>query len=311
MDKHDIEKYKMIVESYGEECYKLDDFYECLHCIKDINELYKKINIDIFNIILMKKLFCIFMKYFEEENLDKVEPNYEKKLIKKEKKYDLYSMSNLFSMKIWHDKNLFFNECFVYILGMNKMREKIMNFPYMYGFMTKKQFISFYENIDGEDIGKFLRRKNNTDNILLQLLFALAFVEKEIGFSNYNLKENNIIIKKLDKKYNIPYYDKDGNLFYIKSKYIPIILDLSFSTIKYNEINYGLKNKYTFTLKDCLSIFKIFKNNGKEKGYLIKNYDFEIYEGNTVYKFIEFIEKNKCTFEKTKHIKGEDINFKK
>ncbi len=252
------EKKKIIYEETGNICKNFNKLYSCLHCFDPdyIDGKIKKYHKEGF---FMMNLFCLFMKYLEANPkyiMDKLEEIYDKELIftKYDKKVKIYSMNykklnidKIFLIKFWVNDIVsideFYNESLVSITAINKVRKKLLNFSTIYGIIedfeyeNKKYLVSFYEYIDGKPLSKFIRSSSekDLDCIILQVIYALAYVHKNYGFVHNDLHGENILIKELDKEYNIPYYDKDDKLFYIKSKYLPIIIDFELSCVKYKK----------------------------------------------------------------------------
>ncbi len=341
-------------------CTNFNKLYSCLHCFDPeyIDRKIKKYHKEGF---FMMNLFCLFMKYLEANPkyiMDKLEDKYDKELIftKKSSGIKIYSMkykniNNIFLIKFWEKENTFINESLISITTINKVRKKLLNFSIIYGitknyeYENKKYFVSFYEYIDGISLNEFMKNasEKDLDCIILQVIYALAYVHKNYCFVHNDLHTKNIIIKELDKEYNIPYYDKDDKLFYIKSKYLPVIIDFEGSCVKYKDkiisLQHDMKGTIiingSFDMYDVLYFLRCItyvldennKNMNRKYRNILKKYtndnlfrSFDIRERlvaaskiknkqwmkNSTYDFIDFL-KNELDFEETTYYVKDNI----
>ncbi len=338
------DKLNIIMEKYTTDCSSLNNLQECIYCFDKDDPNF------------MKNIYCMFMNYldFDRKNDDEYTiknlfQKYDSKRIFSndkrkisifsfDKNYDEYKINNIFLAKFRYkieDTINYINECFVCSIGTNNLRDKLLNFAYFYGFLIRPKFnLSFYEYIEGKKLSDILKDDNydikTTDNIFLQLLFALAYAEKKIGFTHYDLHGKNVLIKEFDKEYNIPYYDKDDNIFYIKSKYLPVIIDYELSTIKYNGKNYGNEKfifKDTYAVYDVfylLNIFSYYKRDENLKGLKKIFFKKEYYNQIELVELLKVTKKKfpfincfdltnilneKVKLEKTEYIENDDIPF--
>ena len=142
---------------------------------------------------------------------------------------------------------------------LNKLRESIPNFSYVYGGFTcgrakivkdkaelckktKKIDYVIYENITNS--ARYIDYvKNNPPidvlSMYIQCLFALDVAHREYDFTHYDLHSGNLLVRNPKEEYIIPYKDKDGKIEYIKSKGIATFIDYGSSHILLNGEHYG------------------------------------------------------------------------
>lgn len=174
---------------------------------------------------------------------------------------------NLFAIKSSKEPDDdFLHEAFIGLFGTNTLRKSIPNFSYVYGFFkcslpaytsdnnvltwcntnTAETDFVLYENItNSESFSNFDNGLSSFFEVFLQTLYALKIAYQEIDFTHYDLHSENLLVKKLDKKYAIKYDD-----IYIETEYIAMIIDYGFSHIKFNNKHYGLKDTGLFSRLD-------------------------------------------------------------
>ncbi len=299
----------------------IPDFYHSLNfediCLYNLNSKIFKTNygenFDIKN--FMDKIVSMFQKFIDLEDEDKylhLLNNFEFNIIGKTNYSFIFTLDKdmqkkLFLMKYKTQRmsKEISMENFIGIYGTNKLRDKIYNFSYVYGFFEipysfnrsknsfykdKKNYCLFYEFIEGKEYLDFIKKSKIEDIFCCfkQIIYALALAEKEISFTHYDLNLRNIIIKEFDEEKNFPYYDNDNKLFYIKSKYLPVFIDYEISTIKYNDKYYGSRWYYynteylgleQFAIYDCIVLlYYILIITKYEKNKDKFNYFHEIYK---------------------------------
>jgi len=91
----------------------------------------------------------------------------------------------------------------------------------------------------------------------MQTVYAIAYAEKEIGFTHYDLHDENVLIKKLGEYKDVQYYGRDNNIVYFNTNSIPVIIDYGFSTMNTNGRKCGIRIDglgifdIPFALYDC------------------------------------------------------------
>ena len=158
------------------------------------------------------------------------------------------------------------HECIVGFYGTNKLRDVgIPNFAYVYGAFSgsptfyndvDKKVISFidtmkdpvnyimYENINPSIPLSEYCTKCSAEEFLLyycQIIYALLYANKDIGFTHYDSHTNNILMRKIS---NGPFYiaypdlvDKNKKHYFLSKGYIPTFIDYGMSHITYYNNN--------------------------------------------------------------------------
>jgi hypothetical protein len=176
------------------------------------------------------------------------------------------------------------HECFVAFNGTNLLRKDIPNFAIVYSLINcsapiidNKKVLSWCSNSETSNVSYAIYEKINdsisfrkyldtcyTEDFMqyfLQILLALKVASEKIGFTHYDLHDENILMRKSKKEnFYIKYND-----FYIKSpKYIPTIIDYGMTHINFNGESYGnISSDLTeFNIKNTTNIshdcYKIF-----------------------------------------------------
>jgi hypothetical protein len=186
----------------------------------------------------------------------------------------LHNNDELFAIKASKTKdNSIEHECLIGMLGLNKLRYKIPNFMCTYGvfyyntpIVQDENNYKMYHN-NGKCAYLVMENINNSKSlksmlsdistkdfckIYLQLINALNIAYKEYDFTHYDLHTSNILIQK--KKYNIPIYNNDEIIKYIKCDYVAKIIDYGKSHINANiqEMN----EKISFSYDTSKSFYK-------------------------------------------------------
>lgn len=200
-------------------------------------------------------------------NLNQI--NYEKQTNSYYLTADFENIENMFVIKVpktlTGDKVFLIHESFVGLYGTNILRQYIPNFIYVYGSFkcspplidddTKKvatwclhdynsvNYVLFENVFPAITLSKYIEACNGTDfiNIYLQVLYSLKLANKVCGFTHYNLHSDNIMLRTLHdgKIFNIRYENENDNIEYFRTKYIPTIIDYSFSRITIDGQNFG------------------------------------------------------------------------
>jgi serine/threonine protein kinase len=146
-----------------------------------------------------------------------------------------------------------FHEYFVGVMATNRMRSRVPNFVWTYGYVRclpidtsgkgkgnkkwckkeEKNNVNFiiYERIDGSNLSSAI--KSGLDvryfiSYLLQLMPSLEFASKIFGFTHYDLHAMNVLLRNV--KYDFVYikYEK----FYVKTNKIATMIDFGRATIR-------------------------------------------------------------------------------
>lgn len=163
------------------------------------------------------------------------------------------------------------HELVVGIYGTNRLRNIIPNFAYILGGFSCTQPIylpgnnkvslwcrnystpvvyTIYENIYPsitlkEYISQLSTTPNDIVKVYLQILLSLKIARDMIGFTHYDLHDENVLLRKIpsNNKFYIAYPYTNDTTYYIETDNIPTIIDYGFSHIVYNDKHYG---KYGF-----------------------------------------------------------------
>jgi len=151
------------------------------------------------------------------------------------------------------------HEAFVTIKGTNELIRQIPNFAYTFGFQNKNLIMEY---INGENFYDFIKGKifniHNYISILLQISLALHVAQKKCGFVHHNLIPQNVIIQTVKDPVFIDYVIDYNTIYRVKTKLIPIIVDMSKSHIIHENLHYGRTNLFsTNTIQDVLRILNI------------------------------------------------------
>ena len=191
---------------------------------------------------------------------------------------DVYKVLNnndeLFAIKASKTRdNSIEHECLIGMLALNKLRYKVPNFMYTYGVFyyntpiredennykmyhnNGKYSYLVMENINNSKSLKSMIPDISTKDFLkiyLQLIVALNVAYKEYDFTHYDLHTSNILIQK--KKYNIPIYNDDEIIKYIKCDYVAVIIDYGKSHINANIS--GINENISFSYDTSKSFYK-------------------------------------------------------
>lgn len=150
------------------------------------------------------------------------------------------------------------HEAFISLLGTNKLRDEIPNFSYCYGTFScagpvveGKEIISWcspsdvkiddsvryvvYENVRNSiTLSKWITTQSTPKDfkiIYLQTLLALWTAKQKIGYTHNDLHDGNVLIRKLDKSYQIGYNVARNRYYTASSPYLSVIVDYGHSRI--------------------------------------------------------------------------------
>lgn len=127
---------------------------------------------------------------------------------------------------------------------LNNLRHIVPNFVSTLGiFSYNKQVMVAQEYIPGETLETLLAKKKITFsdflNTFIQILFALEISQRQYRFCHYDLHLKNIIMKPIDKPYSYTIVIDTKRYDLTAEKYIPIIIDFGFASIRANNTTIG------------------------------------------------------------------------
>lgn len=77
-------------------------------------------------------------------------------------------------------------------------------------------------------------------NVLTQVVLAINEAYLEVGFTHYDLHDENVLVRTLPEEINIPYrVDSAGAVRYLRTRYVATIIDLGRSHIRYEGEDFG------------------------------------------------------------------------
>jgi hypothetical protein len=122
-----------------------------------------------------------------------------------------------------------------YKVGMviNQLRNLSPNFVFTYGRgYSREGSHILLEHVPGVTIAMYKGSFKKRLNFCLQTIFAMDMAYDLIGLTHYNLHRKNVILKKLGRKYLVPYY-LNSKLMYFETDRIPVIIDFGRSYTHY------------------------------------------------------------------------------
>jgi hypothetical protein len=171
-----------------------------------------------------------------------------------------------------------YHEAIIGMLALNKLREILPNFMFIYGLFYCSQPLKIpntnnsykicpinglkYGHLVMENIfnSKSLQEIVNSLtpqeflNIYLQIINALNLAHKEFDFTHFDLHYGNVLIQELEEPISIPLYTDTKEIIYIKSNKLARIIDYGKSHISINipELN----KKLSFSFNSSESFYK-------------------------------------------------------
>jgi hypothetical protein len=151
------------------------------------------------------------------------------------------------------------HEAFITTQGTNELLKQIPNFAYTFGFQDG---IMITEYVSGETFNDYIHGKdfNMIDyvSILLQLGLALHVAQKKCGFVHYDLTPWNIIIQRLTEPATFDYVIDCSTVYRVRTKMIPIIIDMGRSHIITDNHHHGATNLFSnSTIQDIITILDV------------------------------------------------------
>lgn len=161
------------------------------------------------------------------------------------------------------------HEMFMGIYGTNQLRAFCPGFAYIFGGFvcgsmnnSVKQICKdngvrtpyvIMESIQGRTLHEFITdKKIHIQSKLLciiQILYTLLIAKHTINYTHYDFHLANIMVRDLGKSQFIPYKFKD-NIYYIGTRYIPVIIDNGRSYMNVNGENFGYKDESVLVFDD-------------------------------------------------------------
>jgi len=148
------------------------------------------------------------------------------------------------------------HEAVVGMYTMNKLRTKLPNFMYVYGYtkcsppvVKNKQVLTWCASSNPEmsylitekirdsvPIGNWIVNPEvsilDFIAVFYQIVNALNFAYKHSGYTHYDLHSGNVMVRKFDKMVSVPYYGTSSKIVgYITTQYIPYIIDYGYSRV--------------------------------------------------------------------------------
>lgn len=146
---------------------------------------------------------------------------------------------------------------------INKLREIIPNFCYIYTFMgdTQRQFDIISEYIEGEMFSEYIKG-NRFDikefvNIIYMICLSLHVAQQSCGFIHNDFAPWNIVLKRFDTVQEIEYPISQGVVIKVKTFVVPIIIDYGKSHIIYKDCHFGNANLNPFSMDTFHDIITI------------------------------------------------------
>ena len=100
------------------------------------------------------------------------------------------------------------------------------------------------EFIKGQDLNRWLKSMEINDlmSVYYQIILALHVAWVEVDFTHYDLHTSNVMLRDLGKVTLIPYTSRNGQKFFVKSRFLVKIIDYGFSHVKARIPGNGVEN---------------------------------------------------------------------
>lgn len=176
----------------------------------------------------------------------------------KSTKVTIYSLAGMdFAVK--ETEKSVIHEAFV-TTQTNELLKQIPNFAYTFCAPNRTTLIS--EKITGETLYNYIKGKNfrfsEFLSIFAQLALALHVAQKSCRFVHNDLAPWNIIVQKLPEQATFDYPIDSQTVYRIRTKTVPIIIDMGRAHIVHKNIHYGTVNPFSFsTIHDIVSLLDI------------------------------------------------------
>lgn len=186
------------------------------------------------------------------------------------------------------------HEIFIGLFGTNFLRAQVPNFSFVYGgfacsppFISEKNVLSWcsnnctpdqirqgtcsevsyalYENVTPAiDLRKRIENCTGEQylNWFLQVTLALYTASKEINFTHFDLHNENVLIRQLGRRVNVP-YQFQGRTIFVETDTIPMLIDYGFSFCTYrgrdHPAKFGGLRKFLGNFTGSFPMYDIYK----------------------------------------------------
>ena len=248
-------------------------------------------------------------------------------------KADLAQAENVFIVKAPKnpENTELIHEAFIGMYGLNKLRKDVPNFAYIMGAFKcsppivdpdTKDVVAWcnntqnvvnyviYENIfPGQDLDSYVSKGCTFDQWLgyyLQILYALKLGHEKVGFTHYDLHDQNVILRDLGGQIvAIPYITEEGRTQYLLTDKVATMIDYGMSRIEVGNESFGVYDRTPYSIfpDRAFPIYDAYKLLGFSMHTMTKNKQDECFENaaiimkffNTTETAIDITEKQRNT----------------
>jgi hypothetical protein len=150
------------------------------------------------------------------------------------------------------------HETFVALNQTNKLTQYSPNFVYIFGMYESNGYHVLLEHIEGKTLLEYMKTNFTLDkylNILVQIMLSLHIAQRVCSLVHYDLTPWNIVIKEYDEPITIKYNIEKDLVYTVKTRIVPIIIDMGRSHIVHNNEHYGKINLLKCsTIQDVLTL---------------------------------------------------------
>ncbi len=334
-----------------------EDLSDSMSKIKT-NELERLLTNDFYNANVLRAAQCINGQYFSSKTYS-YEVNVRRwlKSFKQIGSPSVYgyaldtqitSGENIFITKAPRDQSTdLIHEYIIGVYGLNLLRSVVPNFAYILGaFKCNPPYVQEDKNVDavcltesknkvtyvlyeriipGTELADYIFTCSENDfmSVWLQLIYSLRIAQKKIGYNHNDLHTQNVLVRKLTSKVEIPYQSR-GITIYLKATGVATIIDYGLSRMN---LTYE-KQVYTITdpamiayppygFDTLIDLFKLISfcvylliekgyNNSPAANLIFKLYTF-FYNGPNLDEYIKNMRDNYFTY--VKHPGNKDVNL--
>jgi len=185
----------------------------------------------------------------------------------------------LFTIKIPKSVNInIYHEAIIGMLALNKLRDIIPNFMFIYGLFYCSQPLKIPNNIsntnnsykicpinglkyghlvmenifNSKPLDQILNSLTTQEflNIYLQIINALNLAHKEYDFTHFDLHSGNVLIQELSEPISIPLYTDSQEIIYITTNKLARIIDYGTSHININIAELNKTLSFSFKTRE-------------------------------------------------------------
>ena len=244
----------------------------------------------LYDLNFQNELGCVVDALLSDDNLTKdFFSNYVSdihKIISDSSYGDVYNiLSNdklhqeLFVIKIPKSVNInIYHEAIIGMLALNKLRDRIPNFMFIYGLFYCSRPLKIPNNIsntnnsykicpinglkyghlvmenifNSKPLDQILNSLTTQEflNIYLQIINALNLAHKEYDFTHFDLHSGNVLIQELTEPILIPLYTDSQEIIYITTNKLARIIDYGKSHININIPELNKKLSFSFNVRE-------------------------------------------------------------